>query len=74
MQISDISESKLPIQSFVSRLLNHQAELMTWRGELPAHLAPKVDSEPSKALSEEAPWIHSQCCEINLRRYLISLL
>ncbi|KAL2828549.1 fungal-specific transcription factor domain-containing protein [Aspergillus pseudoustus] len=65
--ISDISETKLPIQSFVGRLMNHQAELMTWRGELPAHLAPR-ERTPSAALPwEDAPWMQAQRCDLELR-------
>lgn len=69
LQISDISETNRPIQSFVGRLMNHQAELMTWRGELPAHLAPRESASTKEVSSEndEAPWIQSQRCGLELR-------
>ncbi|KAJ5636092.1 uncharacterized protein N7484_009405 [Penicillium longicatenatum] len=65
---SDISERKSNLQSFVGRLMNHQAELMTWRGELPAHLAPK-DIAPTgdPQAWDEIPWAQHQRCEIELR-------
>ncbi|KAJ6102691.1 hypothetical protein N7486_005118 [Penicillium sp. IBT 16267x] len=66
---SDISERKSNLQSFVGRLMNHQAEFMTWRGELPVHLAPK-DIAPTgdPQAWDEIPWVQHQRCEIELRQ------
>jgi hypothetical protein len=48
--------------------MNHQAELMTWRGELPAHLVPK-DIAPTgePQVWDEIHWARHQRCEIELR-------
>ncbi|KAJ5812132.1 hypothetical protein N7474_008433 [Penicillium riverlandense] len=65
--LSDISEKGLSMQSYVGRLMNHQAELMTWRGELPIHLSPR-DSVPTSRLHvlENTPWIQRQYYEVEL--------
>ncbi|KAJ5527318.1 hypothetical protein N7513_011477 [Penicillium frequentans] len=65
---ADISERNSNLQSFVGRLMNHQAELMTWRGDLPIHLAPK-DLALTESLQawDELLWVQQQRCEIELR-------
>lgn len=67
-QAADISERNSNLQSFVGRLMNHQAELMTWRGDLSIHLAPKelAPTESSQAW-DELLWVQQQRCEIELR-------
>ncbi|KAJ6069766.1 hypothetical protein N7499_011653 [Penicillium canescens] len=66
--VSNIDEKRNGIKSFAGRLMNLQAELMTWRGELPAHLAPK-DIATSEGLRarERIAWVQRQCCDIELR-------
>ncbi|KAJ6005963.1 hypothetical protein N7451_003907 [Penicillium sp. IBT 35674x] len=66
--VADVSERNSNLQSFVGRLMNHQAELMTWRGDLPIHLAPKeiAPTENSQAW-DKLPWVQQQRCEIELR-------
>lgn len=68
IQLSDISEKGLSMQSYVGRLMNHQAELMTWRGELPVHLSPR-DSVPMARLHvlENTAWIQRQYYEVEIR-------
>ncbi|KAJ5408815.1 hypothetical protein N7509_002698 [Penicillium cosmopolitanum] len=62
-----MSEKRHPLESFVGRMMNHQAELMTWRGELPSHLAPKyaAASEDERAWSNMS-WVQRQCFDIEL--------
>lgn len=49
--------------------MNHQAELMTWRAELPAHLAPKdTVTSPGKRVWDEIAWVQRQCFDIELRK------
>lgn len=64
-----MSEKRHPLESFVGRMMNHQAELMTWRGELPSHLAPKyaAASEDERAWSNMS-WVQRQCFDIELRK------
>ncbi|KAJ5802872.1 uncharacterized protein N7503_005322 [Penicillium pulvis] len=65
---ADISERNSNLQSFVGRLMNHQAELMTWRGDLPTHLAPKeIAPTGGPQAWAEFPWVQQQRCEIELR-------
>ncbi|CAI7651881.1 unnamed protein product [Penicillium pancosmium] len=63
-----MSEKRHPLESFVGRMMNHQAELMTWRGELPSHLAPNyaAASEDEQAWSNMS-WVQRQCFDIELR-------
>ena len=73
-KVSNISEKKSSMQSFVGRLMNHQAELMTWRGELPAHLAPKdIASTESLQAWDQIPWVQRQRCDVELRKTFYSL-
>ncbi|KAJ5945732.1 hypothetical protein N7454_002571 [Penicillium verhagenii] len=68
--VSNISERKSGLHHFVGRLMNQQAELMTWRGELPAHLAPRDTMNNGDARSwVGVPWVQRQRCEIQLRLY-----
>ncbi|KAJ5098560.1 hypothetical protein N7532_005561 [Penicillium argentinense] len=68
LQVSNIGEERHTLQSFVGRMMNHQAELMTWRGELPTHLAAKdtAISEGARAWSD-VQWVQRQCFDIELR-------
>ncbi|KAJ5317023.1 hypothetical protein N7508_001531 [Penicillium antarcticum] len=65
--VSNIDEKRNEIESFVGRLMNLQAELMTWKGELPAHLANK-DPVRGDAIGYDAiGWVRRQCRDIDLR-------
>ncbi|KAJ5122203.1 hypothetical protein N7448_003335 [Penicillium atrosanguineum] len=65
---SNINERTDALQSFVGRMMNHQAELMTWRAELPVHLAPN-DTGTVEGLRAwgQVPWMQHQCLDIELR-------
>lgn len=64
---SNINERTDALQSFVGRMMNLQAELMTWRAELPVHLAPK-DTATVEGLRAwgQVPWMQHQCLDIEL--------
>jgi hypothetical protein len=70
----NINERTNALQSFVGRMMNHQAELMTWRGELPAHLAPK-DTATTERLRAwgRIPWVQRQCCDIELSESFVAM-
>lgn len=72
---SNISERTAVLQSFVGRVMNLQAELMTWRGELPAHLAPKDNAtvEGFQAWGQIS-WVQHQCCDIELSQSLVTVV
>jgi hypothetical protein len=64
-----MSEKRHPLESFVGRMMNHQAELMTWRGELPSHLAPKHAATSGDEQSwSDMSWVQRQCFDIELRK------
>jgi hypothetical protein len=63
-KVSNIDEKSIEIESFVGRMMNHQAELMAWREELPVHLQIR-NSEGSVNRTT----FDFQCAEIELREY-----
>jgi hypothetical protein len=60
-QVSNIEEKRIEIESFVGRLMNHQAELMSWREELPEHLQIKTSEASADRMFDV------QCAELELR-------
>lgn len=72
---SNISERTAALQSFVGRMMNLQAELMNWRAELPAHLAPKDNAtvEGFQAWGQIS-WVQHQCCGIELSLSLVTIV
>ena len=60
-KVSNIDEKRIEIESFVGRLMNHQAELMAWREELPAHLQIKNLELTNRTTFD------FQCAELELR-------
>lgn len=71
-QISNMSEKRHPLESFVGRMMNHQAELMTWRGELAAHLAPQYGPAGEQRSQSGSPWVQRQCFDLELRMFSYS--
>lgn len=71
---SNISERTDALSSYVGRMMNLQAELMTWRAELPVHLAPRdnVTVEGLQAWGQ-VPWVQRQCCEIELSKLFVTI-
>lgn len=68
-QLSNISEKRHPLESFVGRMMNHQTELMTWRGELAAHLAPQYGPGSEQRPQSGSPWAQRQCFDLELRMF-----
>jgi hypothetical protein len=70
-QISTIDEGKCGIQPFVGRLMNHQAELMAWRRDLPPHLAlGEYKTTLIVGKWDEVPWVRLQREHIQLSKSL----
>ena len=69
VQISSINEESAGAQPSVGRLMNHHAELMTWRDDLPLHLRfDKTTMGVDADRIEGIAWVKRQRQSVQVRK------